>query len=37
MEKALNSDLQNYKTFAEQNFNFVEVLTINLAMYRHVR
>ncbi len=33
MEKALNSDLQNYKTFAEQNFNFVEVEYINIVLY----
>jgi hypothetical protein len=33
MEKVLNSDLQNYKTIAEQNFNYVEVGFPNLAMY----
>ncbi len=33
MEKVLNSDLQNYKTFADQTFNFVEVLVTNLALY----
>lgn len=33
MEKVLNSDLQNYKTFADQTFNFVEVLVFYLVMY----